>query len=259
MMIERILARDRLILLAGIAAITILAWFYTIREAQAMEAMHAGMDMTGVLMQSWTAQDAITMFLMWTIMMIAMMTPSAAPMVLIFDLHSRQRKANHRPYASAGVFLGGYLIAWTLFSALATMAQWLLQKYALLDMMMEPTSRIFGAAVLFAAGVFQFSPLKHACLRHCRSPLHFLTAQWRPGTYGALTMGIRHGLYCTGCCWFLMALLFVAGVMNLLWVAVIALFVLVEKAAPRGEWIARIAGGCLIAAGLWMLYRAFYA
>ncbi|MBM3814080.1 MAG: DUF2182 domain-containing protein [Acidimicrobiia bacterium] len=257
--VERIVSRDRVIILAGMAAITALSWAYTVREAWAMDQMHAGMDMTGVLMQSWTANDALVMFLMWAVMMIAMMTPSVAPMVLVFALHSRKRKAEARPYASSGAFLSGYLIAWTLFSAVATAAQWLLQKYALVDMMMEPTGKLFPGLVLFAAGFFQFSPLKHACLRHCRGPLHFFGEHWRPGTKGALQMGLHHGLYCTGCCWFLMALLFVAGVMNLLWVALIALFVLVEKVAPRGEWIARIAGVLFLGGGAWMLYSAFQA
>jgi predicted metal-binding membrane protein len=253
--VERLLARDRLIILTGIALVTLLGWVYTVREARAMESMHAGMDMAGVLMQSWTISDAVTMFLMWTIMMIAMMTPSVSPMVLVYALHSRKLRAEQRPYAPASAFLAGYLIAWTLFSLVATAAQWLLQKYALLDMMMEPTNRVFAALVLAAAGIFQFSTLKHSCLRHCRSPLHFFSESWRPGVGGAVTMGIHHGFYCTGCCWFLMALLFVAGVMNLLWVALIALFVLIEKAAPRGEWIARIAGAGFIACAAWMLFR----
>ena len=252
-MVERVLARDRAILLAGIVIIATLAWAYTVREAWAMEGMHAGMDMSGVLMTTWTRHDAILMFLMWTVMMVAMMAPSAAPVVLIYALHSRRLKQQKRPYAPAGAFLAGYLLVWTGFSLVATVAQWGLQKAALLSMMMKPTGNVLPGIVLLVAGVYQWTPLKHACLRHCRGPLDVLIQGWKPGIRGALSMGIRHGAYCTACCWFLMALLFAAGVMNLLWVAVISVFVLAEKAAPRGELIARIGGALLAAGGLWVL------
>ncbi|MGH9672474.1 MAG: DUF2182 domain-containing protein [Bryobacteraceae bacterium] len=252
-MLERVLARDRAILVAGILAISALAWVYTVREAWAMESMHAGMDMTGLAMTPWTVRDAVLVFLMWTVMMVAMMTPSVAPTVLLYTLHSRRLRQENRPYAPAGAFLAGYLLVWTGFSFLATLAQWGLQKWALLSMMMEPTSGVFVGLVLIAAGIFQWTPLKHACLRHCRGPLTVLIEHWRPGLRGALAMGIHHGAYCTACCWFLMALLFAAGVMNLLWVALLSLLVLAEKAAPRGDNLARIAGAALIAAGLWRL------
>jgi len=252
-MIERVLTRDRAILLAGIILISALSWAYTVREAWAMERMHAGMDMTGVMITAWTSQDAILMFLMWTIMMIAMMTPSVAPVVLLHALHSRKLKKESRPYAPAGAFLSGYLLVWTAFSLLATAAQWALQKAALLSMMMEPTSKVLAAILFLAAGVYQWTPLKKACLKHCRGPLSVLIQDWKPGIRGALSMGIHHGIYCTACCWFLMALLFAAGVMNLLWVALIAVFVLVEKAAPGGELVGRIAGVLMAAAGLWLL------
>jgi predicted metal-binding membrane protein len=252
-MVERVLARDRAILLAGIVMISVLAWAYTVREAWAMAEMHAGMDMTGVLMTAWTHQDAVLMLLMWTVMMVAMMTPSVAPTVLVYALHSRKLKQENRPYAPAGAFLAGYLLVWTGFSFLATVAQWRLQKAALLSMMMEPTSKAFAGVVLLAAGVYQWTPLKHTCLKHCRGPLSVLIQHWKPGIGGALSIGIRHGAYCAACCWFLMALLFAAGVMNLLWVAAICVFVLLEKAAPRGEILARIGGVLLAAGGLWLL------
>jgi predicted metal-binding membrane protein len=218
-----------------------------------MEAMHAGMDMTGVLMTAWTLEDAVFMFVMWTVMMIAMMTPSVAPTVLLYALHSNKLRREKRPYAPAGAFLAGYLLVWTGFSVLATAAQWGLQKTALLSMMMEPTSRLFAGTVLLAAGIYQWTPLKHRCLEHCRSPLAVLIQHWKPGVGGAVSMGIRHGAYCTACCWFLMALLFAAGVMNLLWVALLTVFVLVEKAAPHGETVARFSGVLLTAAGLWLM------
>ena len=251
-MIERLLTRDRVILLSGIATISALAWAYTVREARAMQAMHGSMDMTGVLMTTWTSQDAVYMFLMWTVMMVAMMTPSVAPTVLVYALHSGNLKQQNRPYAPAGAFLGGYLLVWIGFSLLATGAQWGLQKAALLSMMMEPTSKVFAGIVLLVAGIYQWTPLKHSCLRHCRNPLSVLIQHWRPGIGGAVSMGARHGVYCTACCWFLMALLFAVGVMNLLWVALLATFVLIEKAAPRGDIVARVGGVALVAAGLWL-------
>lgn len=250
-MIEHVMARDRIVLITGILLLSALAWAYTVREAWAMNEMHGGMDMTGVMMTAWTWRDALLMFLMWTVMMVAMMTPSVAPTVLLFALHNRRLKQENRPYAPAGAFLAGYLLVWTGFSLLATIAQWGLQKAALLSMMMEPTSKLFAGIVLVAAGVFQWTPLKHACLKHCRSPLSVLMQDWKPGVSGALSMGIRHGAYCTACCWFLMALLFAAGVMNLLWVAGLSVFVLLEKAMPRGEVLARAAGVLLVGGGLW--------
>jgi len=252
-MLERVLARDRTILLAGIVIVSALAWAYTAREAWEMEETHAGMDMTGMLMTAWTPRDALLMFLMWTVMMVAMMTPSVAPVVLIYGLHSRILKQDNRPYAPASAFLAGYLLAWTGFSILATAAQWGLQKAALLSMMMEPVSKVLPGIVLLVAGIYQWTPLKHACLRHCRGSITALVEHWKPGIGGALSMGIRHGAYCTACCWCLMALLFAVGVMNLLWVAALTIFVLAEKAAPRGDILARVAGILLAGAGLWFL------
>jgi len=158
-----------------------------------------------------------------------------------------------QPYVPTAIFLGGYVIVWTGFSALATLAQWGLHETALLSPMMVSTSPILGGLLLLTAGVYQWTPLKYACLKHCRSPLGFLMTNWREGPRGALIMGLRHGMFCTVCCWFLMALLFVAGVMNLLWVATITLFVLVEKVVPRGDIVGRVAGGVLVIAGLVLL------
>ncbi|MBK5291076.1 MAG: DUF2182 domain-containing protein [Acidobacteriia bacterium] len=253
--VERVVARDRAILLIGILTISGLAWTYTVREAWGMHEMHAGMDMTGALMTVWTPHDALLMFLMWTVMMVAMMTPSVAPMVLVYALYSRKLKQENRPYAPASAFLAGYLLVWTGFSVVATAAQWGLQKAALLSMMMEPTSKVFAGIVLLVTGVYQWTPLKHACLKHCRGPLAVLMHGWKPGIRGAMLMGIRHGAYCTACCWFLMLLLFATGVMNLLWVALISVIVLLEKAAPRGDILARVAGVLLAAAGVWLLAR----
>ena len=154
--------------------------------------------------------------------------------------------------------MSGYLLVWAGFSVLATLAQWGLHRAALLSPMMGSTSPVLGGLLLLAAGLFQWTPLKYACLQHCRSPLSFLMTEWREGHRGALGMGLRHGSYCTGCCWLLMALLFVAGVMNVLWVATITAFVLIEKVAPRGDVVGRVAGVVLVIAGLLMLSQAWH-
>jgi predicted metal-binding membrane protein len=194
------------------------------------------------------------LFLMWAEMMVAMMVPSAAPMVLTFALVNRKRREQEQPYVRTGFFLLGYLVVWTAFSAIAAIAQWLLHAEALLSSRMVSTSPFVGGALLIAAGIFQWTPLKDRCLMQCRSPLNFLMTDWREGRRGALAMGLKHGVYCTGCCWFLMALLFVAGVMNVWWIGIIAGFVLVEKLAPKGLWIGRIAGAGLVIWGGWMMF-----
>ncbi len=258
--LETLLKRDRLIILAGLCGLTALAWGYMVREASAMTLTGvcccAGMKMSGPDMNAWSPSSLIPLFLMWAEMMVAMMLPSAAPMILTFSTVNRKRREQEQPFVPTGVFVLGYLAVWTVFSALAALAQWALHATALLSPMMASTSPFFGGALLIAAGVFQWTPMKHACLRHCRSPLSFLMTDWREGKSGALRMGLKHGAYCTGCCWFLMALLFVAGVMNMWWVAIIAGFVLLEKVAPKGMWIGRIAGALLIAWGAWMMLRA---
>ena len=182
--------------------------------------------------------------------MVAMMVPSAAPMVLLFASVNRKRRERTSPYVPTAFFLLGYLLVWTSFSAAATLLQWSLHTAALLSSMMVSTSPLLGGFLLVAAGVFQFTPLKRACLSHCRSPLHFFMGEWKDGKSGALAMGTKHGTYCVGCCWVLMVLLFVAGVMNLLWVAAITVFVLVERVLPRGDVVGQVAGVTLILAGV---------
>jgi predicted metal-binding membrane protein len=254
---EAIFKRDRLVVLVALAAITALAWGYMVQEAGAM--VHtgvcccAGMKMSGPDTHPWSAAALLPLFLMWTEMMVAMMIPSAAPMILTFALVNRKRREAERPFVPTGIFLLGYLVVWTGFSALAALAQWVLHGRALLSPMMVGTSPMLGGAVLIAAGIFQWTPLKGACLIHCQSPLGFLLTDWREGRWGAFWMGLKHGAYCTGCCWLLMTLLFVAGVMNLWWIAILAVFVLLEKVVPKGMWIGRVAGVILVAWGVWMM------
>jgi len=243
-----ILKRDRWAVLAGLAAVTCLAWAYLFYLAATM----SGMEMaTMPRVEPWSAVDLLLTFVMWSVMMVAMMTPSASPLILIFA--RLRRKAGRQPFAEVGTFLLGYLVVWVGFSAVATLGQWGLHAGALLSPAMVTTSPLLGGLILLVAGGFQFTPLKHACLAHCRTPMGFILTEWREGRRGAFLMGLKHGRYCLGCCWFLMVLLFVAGVMNLLWVAAIAVLVLVEKVAPSGEWVARGAGLLLAAWGIWIL------
>src|ERR1700674_1913712 len=214
------------------------------------------MEMPGMIMP-WDAMAVFLLFVMWAVMMVAMMVPSAAPMILAFLTVNHRRQTAARPLAPAGIFLFGYLAVWTANSAVATLAQWGLHKAALLSSTMAATSPVLSGGLLIAAGVFQWTPLKRACLQGCRSPLNFLMSEWRDGVRGAFVMGLRHGSYCVGCCWVLMALLFVAGVMNLLWVAVIALFVMAEKTLPRGELLGHVTGVALVAAGVGLIARVW--
>jgi predicted metal-binding membrane protein len=250
--LETVLKRDRTIVMSGVAVISALAWAYIFYLAWGMKSMDVGMEMAMPRMQSWEAIDFILRFVMWAVMMVAMMVPSAAPMVLMFATVNRRRRQQQGPFVPTGVLVIGYLVVWSGFSALATSAQGGLHAAALLSPTMVATSPILGGALLLTAGIYQLTPLKHACLTHCRSPLGHLLTDWREGTRGAFIMGLRHGSYCVGCCWLLMSLLFVVGVMNLLWIAVIAAFVLTEKVAPAGPWVSRAAGLLLIGLGMWV-------
>ncbi len=254
--LEVLLKRDRIIVISGIAGVSILAWAYMFYLAWGIMNMDMGIEMSMPQMQSWGALDFILTFVMWAVMMVAMMVPSASPMVLMFATINRNRREQQSPFVPTGVFLLGYLVAWAWYSALATLGQWGLHTAALLSPTMVNASPILGGALLLTAGIFQFTPLKYACLTRCRSPLGFLLNEWREGTRGALLMGLRNGNFCVVCCWALMSLMFVVGVMSLLWMAIIADFVLVEKVAPRGLWVSRISGLLFIVWGAWMLTGA---
>lgn len=242
-------ARTRLAIGAGLAGAAALAWLAIVRMEQTMW----GMPMAGL--HPWSALDFAMMLAMWVVMMVGMMVPSAVPAVMIYAQVERRAARDGHVLAPSGVFVSGYLLAWTLFSVAATLAQWALERAALLSPMWVTTSPRLGASLLILAGVYQVTPWKDACLRRCRSPAQFLAAHWRTGPSGALHLGLRHGLSCIGCCAPLMALLFVGGVMNLLWIAGIALFVLLEKTLPLGRagtWLSALA---LIATGAYALVR----
>ncbi len=262
--LEALLERDRAVVLAGLAGVSLLAWAYLVVTAVEMGGM-PGAGATAPLgavleaamqVRPWTGFDFLLMFLMWAVMMVAMMVPSAAPMILLFAAVRRKQRERSRGFAPVSAFVAGYVAVWSVFSLAATLLQWGLEQAALLSPMMVGSSPILGAALLVVAGLYQVSPFKQACLRHCRSPVHFIVHRRRAGTGGAFAMGLEHGAFCVGCCGFLMGLLFVGGVMNLLWVAAIAVFVLLEKVLPFGARAGRVTGGLLVLAGLLILFQA---
>lgn len=237
--------RDVLLLLGSIAFLTVLAWAYLLYLAHDMSAMASSPGMAA-MPHAWGWTDAAFAFLMWTVMMVGMMLPSAAPMILLVA------RAPGAASSHTALFGLGYVLVWTLFSALATALQGGLQAIHLL----APgglSAPLLGGSVLIAIGLYQWSALKERCLEHCQSPLAFLLAHWRPGRAGALRGGLTHGAYCVGCCWMLMGLLFVGGVMNLLWAAGLAVLVLLEKVSPRGRWLARATGVAFTLWGVVML------
>jgi predicted metal-binding membrane protein len=251
--------RDRLAIWTGLTGVTVLAWIYLVVQARQMASMPGSMpmeampEMVGVSL--WSLGDFVLMFLMWAVMMVGMMVPTAAPMTLIYAAVARKAAAQANPLPPTAVFVSGYIAMWGLFSVVATLAQWGLDQAALISPMMVGTSPMLGAGLLIAAGAYQLTPFKNACLKHCRGPAEFFAAHWRDGTLGAFRMGLEHGAYCLGCCWVLMGLLFLGGVMNLVWVAAIAVFVLLEKVIPFGAAAGRFAGAAMIVIGLLLLFQ----
>ncbi len=286
--LESLLRRDRVIVAASLAALTVIAWTYTLWLAAAMNIdgmsmsgpgmgadmrMDPAMEMDGMEMDAgaalslgtvlgisprpWSSVEAGVTLTMWVVMMVGMMLPSATPMILLYARVGRQSRKEGKPFAATGFFAGGYLLAWVGFALAATLAQWLMEG-TLLSPALASASRIFSGAVLIVAGLYQWTPLKDACLSQCQTPIVFLQRHggFRRDPAGAVGLGLHHGLYCIGCCWALMTLLFVGGIMNVLWIAAIAIFVLAEKVFFPGRLLSRIAGTLLIAAGLWQLVSA---
>jgi predicted metal-binding membrane protein len=255
--LESVLKRDRAIVLLGLAVVAAVAWAYIVyfawdmQRSMSMNSMQAGMSMAQL--RPWSGLDFALMYVMWAVMMVAMMVPTAAPMILTFAIVNRRRLEREQPFVPTSIFLSGYLLVWGGFSLLATLAQWGLHQAALMTSMMGSATPIVGGIILLAAGAFQWTPMKYVCLKHCRTPLGFIMTEWREGKRGALTMGLKHGGFCLVCCWFLMGLLFVTGVMNLLWVALIAAYILAEKVVPTGQWLSRSVGLALIGWGAWMV------
>jgi predicted metal-binding membrane protein len=256
--------RDRVIVALLLLLVAALAWAFTIDQARQMDAMEAAMwrdmnmSMNG-MEPSWTPVDAVLLFVMWSAMMAAMMVPGAAPMVAAFAAINRRRRERAAPYVPTAIFLAGYVIAWTGFSLIATALQWLLQKTELLTTMMQSASYYFSAALFVAAGLYQFSPLKARCLNYCRSPDGFILSEWRDGGLGAMIMGLRHGLFCMGCCAALMALLFAVAVMDLRWVAGLTVLVTAEKLLPGAKFWRVAIGVASIVAGAGFAFAAIKA
>ncbi|OPG69071.1 hypothetical protein B1219_27685 [Pseudomonas ogarae] len=248
------LTGEQWLLLLCLLALTALAWLLLLRMARDMSAPGGMADvaMAGMLMP-WSLSDALLMFVMWVVMMIGMMLPSALPMLLIYQQMLRKRMPAPQRHLALLLFCSAYVLVWAGFALGATALQWALEQLALLSPGMRSTSTALGAGLLLVAGVYQWLPSKAVCLEHCRGPLHFLLSYWRPDVLGGWRMGLAHGAYCVGCCWALMGLLFVVGVMNLLWVAVIGAFILLEKNLPQGLWLSRLCGGLLLGWSLWLL------
>lgn len=247
----RVQRRDRLLVLGALAVLTLAAWGYTALLGLQQSSMADAMVIPGSM--SWSFSDLVFMFVMWAVMMFAMMLPSVTPTVMIFERVREKRQEAGRLFAPTGAFVSGYLIAWSGFSLAATAGNWWLHAGGWLTSMMGSVGPMIAGGLLIAAGLFQWSPLKDACLEHCRSPMSFLMQHWREGNSGALVMGLHHGAYCLGCCWLIMLLLFVLGVMNLPWVAVLTVVVLAEKTLPRGRLLSRGLGVVLILWGFWLL------
>ncbi|MER9327012.1 DUF2182 domain-containing protein [Mesorhizobium sp. M0152] len=264
--LEAVLRRDRAVVMVALVVIAVLAWAYVLWLAADMDLPGMdmpGMDMTGTAMgmpgfRAWASADFAFIFMMWAVMMIGMMTPSVAPMLLLYAGVGRKAEASGRPMASTVWFFTGYLTVWIAFSLVATAAQWLLARLLLLSPAMATNSTVFGGLVLIAAGLYQWTPMKAVCLRQCQAPIAFLARRggFRSDPLGAFRLGIDHGAYCLGCCWTLMALLFVGGVMNVLWIAGIAALVLLEKTVPTGQLVPRVSGVMMTAVGVWLVAGA---
>lgn len=269
--LERLLRRDRAVILVALVMVAALAWAYLFLLAAgprmappAAGAMSnpPGMDMGGMKMAAprlapWTPAQFLLVLAMWSVMMIGMMMPAVSPMILLYARVARSAAAQGSAFAPAFWFALGYLLAWSLFSLVATSAQWALEQALLLTPMMALATPKIGGAFLIGAGIYQWLPIKASCLAHCRAPMQFVQSRggFKPGAGHSVRLGLLHGLYCIGCCWALMALLFVGGVMNLIWIAGLAALVFLEQVAPQGRWISRIAGIGMGIAGAFLILQ----
>jgi predicted metal-binding membrane protein len=247
-LLEHTARNERWIVLAGLALVAATGLFATLRLGDML--MMPSAFVGGAIVYP------VLLFIMWWTMMMAMMLPSAAPAILAYVAISRKFAEKGAPAAPPAVFAAGYAAIWTGFAAAAVALQLLLSQMIALSMMMAVTSAVVGGSLLIAAGLYQMSPLKYACLRNCQTPLMFFARNWRKGALGALRMGLSHGLYCLGCCWVLMGLLFYGGVMELRWIVGLALYIAAEKLIPAGNRLSQFSGILLIGWGSWTIYRA---
>jgi predicted metal-binding membrane protein len=243
--------KSRALVIFGIVALSVLAWIYMVYLG-----WHATVDSTASInTHTHHSRNLLFIFLMWSVMMVAMMVPSAAPTILMFDTIVNKQVRHKNRFSPTALFIVGYLVAWTTYSGFAATWQLWLQNSALISTAIAKSVPSVSGILLIIAGLFQFSPLKYACLKHCRSPMGFFMLHWQEGHKGALLMGLRSGMYCVGCCWALMVLMFVAGAMNIIWMVVLAVFILVEKLIPWGRRFSQISGFLMIAWGIWIFSR----
>jgi predicted metal-binding membrane protein len=263
--VEGLFRRETVVVTAALILLILLAWLALLAGAGtgmstiAMSGWWLPMSLPAGESWSWTPYYWLIALIMWAVMMVAMMLPSAAPMVLLYARvvrHADAKDCTRQAPASIAAFAGGYLTLWILFSVLAVVLQFGLERSGLMTMMMSSRSSVLSGGLLIAAGLYQLSPLKTACLRHCRGSAQFLSEHWRPGVAGAWRMGLDHGAFCVGCCAALMLLLFVGGIMNLVWIAGLTLFVAIEKLAPSGPAIAKCASIVLLLAGAGLIVSA---
>jgi len=250
--LERLLEHDRAAFTILLILIPLVCWSWIVVMARDMYGSMTGAS-AWMMTLDWDARHVLLLWAMWAVMMVGMMLPSASPLLLLYGAAVRRSGSNAAAWRQIYALAAGYLAAWILFSVAATAAQRLLATLLIVSPMMTLTSRIATIAVLALAGIYQLTPLKRACLNACRSPLAFMMHRWRAGTLGAFRMGVDHGIYCVGCCWALMLLLFVGGVMNLMVIVALTVFVALEKLLPVGAATARVSGALLIAAAAWML------
>jgi predicted metal-binding membrane protein len=251
--LESLLLKDRWVILAALGATTLLSWAWLVPMARDMYGEMDGWS-AWMMTRNWDFPHLALLFAMWVVMMIGMMLPSAAPALLLYAGIVRKSPDGERARLHVYAFATGYVLVWTAFSFLATVLQRLLANSALLSPMMESRGWL-GGALLIAAGIYQLTPFKRTCLESCRSPAAFIVGHWQRGFPGALRLGIAHGIFCLGCCWALMLLLFVGGVMNLWWIGALTIFVLLEKLAPLGAQGGRLSGVLIVGLGLFYLLR----
>jgi predicted metal-binding membrane protein len=258
--VEGVVKRDKIVILIALSTVVVLSWAYILSGAgmsmstSEMTRMILGEGETHIMTPAvWNPGYFVLMFFMWWIMMVAMMLPSATPMLLLFAAINRKQQGKGSSFTPTSIFVSAYLIVWAGFSIVAVVVQWGLQEVGFLSPMLESASVIIGGFILLAAGIYQLTPLKRACLNHCRSPLQFVLTRWRKGPSGAFLMGIEHGTFCVGCCWFLLCLLFFGGIMNLFWIAGLAVYILLEKTIPVGHWATNVVGIALIVWGITVL------
>ena len=252
-LLTSLLKRDQLFIFLGIFVLIAVSWLYLLNLNSSSQTSDLIMQDMMPQAASWNFNDAFSIFVMWAVMMIAMMLPSAAPMILIFSAVNKKRAEHGNEFVPTWIFLSGYVLVWIGFSILTTSAQWILHYLALLSSQLRVISPLLGGIILVGAGIYQFTKIKNVCLKNCQTPFDFITGNWRYGKKGAFVMGVKHGSYCLGCCWVLMMILFFVGIMNLLWIALISIFIFAEKILLKTKWMSYTSGLILILSGLWII------